>query len=193
MVSEEQHKLLSVERRNRFKAAVGGPDSPAGDGVDMRVKVQVVSVALNGDDDARQGGRVGGDFLKHLLEGLPGGFAEQAEFPGVVSEDGAQKLWDGEDELGVAGLFEDVSVEPLGEKQDALLLARGTKEAAFAGISEDGLIAAAVAAKARKTSMQISTFQILAHQLADDGAPAAVFLLIPIVVDALELLVIVFD
>jgi len=104
MVSEEQHKLLSVERRNRFKAAVGGPDSPAGDGVDMRVKVQVVSVALNGDDDARQGGRVGGDFLKHLLEGLPGGFAEQAEFPGVVSEDGAHKLWDGEDELGVADL-----------------------------------------------------------------------------------------
>ena len=111
----------------------------------------------------------------------------------MVFEDGAQKLGDGENELSAADLFEDVSIEPLGEKQDALLLARGTKEAAFAGISEDGLIAAAVAAKARKTSMQISTFQILAHHLADDGAPAAVFLLIPIVVDALELLVIVFD
>ena len=48
------------------------------------MKVKVISVALNGDDDARQGGRVGGDFLKHLLEGLPGGFAEQAEFLGVV-------------------------------------------------------------------------------------------------------------
>jgi hypothetical protein len=69
----------------------------------------------------------GGDFLKHLLEGLPCGFAEKAEFPGVVSEDGAQKLWDGEDELGVADLFEDVSVKPLGEKQGALLLARGGK------------------------------------------------------------------
>jgi len=193
MVAEEQHELLSVERRNRFKAAVGGPDSPAGDGVDMGMKVKVISVALNGDDDARQGGRVGGDFLKHLLEGLPGGFAEQAEFLGVVSEDGAQKLWHGEDELGVADLFEDVSVEPLGEKQDALLLARGAKEAAFAGVGEDGLIAAAVAAKTRKTSMQISTFQILAHHLADDGTPTAILLLIPIVVNALELFEIVFD
>jgi hypothetical protein len=70
----------------------------AGDGVDMGMKVKVISVALNGNDGARQGGRVGSDFLKHLLEGLPGGFAEQAEFLRVVSEDGAQKLWDGEDE-----------------------------------------------------------------------------------------------
>ena len=77
MVSEEQHKLLSVERRNRFKAAVGGPDSPAGNSVDTGMKVKVISVALNGDDDARQGGRVGGDFPKYLLEGLPGGFAER--------------------------------------------------------------------------------------------------------------------
>jgi|WetSurMetagenome_2_1015567.scaffolds.fasta_scaffold108678_4 hypothetical protein len=120
MVAEEQHTLLCVERRNGFKTAVGGPDSSAGDGVDIGMKVKAVSVALNGDDDARQGGRVGGDFLKHLLEGLPGGFAEQAEFLGVILEDGAKKLWDGENELGVADLFEDVSVQPLGEKQDPL-------------------------------------------------------------------------
>jgi hypothetical protein len=30
MVAEEQHELLSIERGNRFKAAVGGPDSSAG-------------------------------------------------------------------------------------------------------------------------------------------------------------------
>jgi hypothetical protein len=34
-VAEQQHELLSVERWNRFKAAVGGPDSAACDGVDM--------------------------------------------------------------------------------------------------------------------------------------------------------------
>jgi hypothetical protein len=57
----------------------------------------------------------------------------------VVFEDGAQKLGDGENELGVADLLENVSVEPLGEKQDALLLARGAKQAAFAGIGTSGL------------------------------------------------------
>ena len=33
----------------------------------------------------------------------------------MVFEDGAQKLGDGENELSVADLFEDVSIEPLGE------------------------------------------------------------------------------
>lgn len=88
------------------------------------MEIQAVPVARDRQDNAGQGGRVGGDLLKHLLEGLPCGFAEEAEFPGAVSEDWAQKFWDGEDELGVTDLFEDVSVEPLGEKQDALLLAR---------------------------------------------------------------------
>ena len=60
-----------VQRRNRFKAAVGGSDSPAGDGVDVRMEIQAVSVALNGEDDARQGGRIGGNLLEHLLERLP--------------------------------------------------------------------------------------------------------------------------
>jgi hypothetical protein len=55
------------------------------------------------------------------------------------------------------------------------------------------LIAATVARETRETSMQISTFQKLAHHFADDGAPAAVLLLISVVVDALELLKIVFD
>jgi hypothetical protein len=40
--------------------------------------------------------------------------------------------------------------------------------------------------------MKVSTFQILAHHLADDGAPGAVLLLVAVVIDALELLVIVF-
>jgi hypothetical protein len=75
----------------------------------------------------------------------------------------------------VTDLFEDVSIERLGEKQDALLLARGAKQAAFAGVGQDGLIAAATAAETRETSVQISTFQIFAHDLADDRAPAAVF------------------
>ena len=72
-------------------------------------------------------------------------------------------------------------------------MARGAKQAAFAGIGQDGLIAAAVAANARETSMQIATFEILAHHLADDGTPAAVLLLITVVVDPLELFEIVFD
>jgi hypothetical protein len=40
--------------------------------------------------------------------------------------------------------------------------------------------------------MKVSTLQILAHHLADDGAPEAVLLLVTVVIDALELLVIVF-
>jgi hypothetical protein len=90
----------------------------------MGMEIKAVSIILDREDDARHGGWVGGDFLEHLLERLLGQFAEQPKFFGVVFENGAQKLGDGEDELGVADLFEDVRVvEPLGEKQDALLLA----------------------------------------------------------------------
>ena len=32
------------------------------------MEIQAVSVALNGEDDARQGGRIGGNLLEHLLE-----------------------------------------------------------------------------------------------------------------------------
>jgi hypothetical protein len=87
----------------------------------------------------------------------------------------------------VADLFENMSVEPLGKKQDAFLLAGWTKQPAFAGIGQDGLIAASIAAETCKPSVQVSAIQILAHDLADDGAPAAVLLLIPLIVDALEL------
>jgi hypothetical protein len=54
-------------------------------------------------------------------------------------------------------------------------------------------LATAVAANAGEASMQIAAFEKLAHHLADDGAPAAVLLLIPVIVDPLELLEIVFD
>ena len=100
----------------------------------------------------------------------------------------AQELGDGEDVLGVTDRLQDVRVEPFGEEQDALLVARGTKKPAFTGICEDRLVAAAPAAKTRETSMKVSTFQILAHHLADDGAPGAVLLLVTVVIDALELL-----
>jgi hypothetical protein len=66
--------------------------------------------------------------LEHFPERLPGRLAEQAEIAAVVFENGAQELGDGEDVLGVADLLQDVRIEPLGEKQDALLLARGTEE-----------------------------------------------------------------
>ena len=62
-------------------------------------------------------------LLEHLPERLPGRFAEQAKFPAVVFENGAQELGDGEDVLDMADLLQDVRVEPLREKQDALLLA----------------------------------------------------------------------
>jgi hypothetical protein len=41
--------------------------------------------------------------------------------------------------------------------------------------------------------VKVSTFQILAHHLADDGAPGAVLLLVALFIDAFELLVIVLD
>jgi hypothetical protein len=41
----------------------------------------------------------------------------------VVLENGAQELGDGENILVMADFLEEVNVEPLGEKQDALLLA----------------------------------------------------------------------
>ncbi len=156
---------MSVQRRDRFKTAVAGPDAAACDRVDMGVKIQAVSITLNRDDGARPGGWVGGDLVEHLHESLPGRLSEQAEFLRVVFEDGAEELWDREDELGVADLFEDANVEQLGEEQDALLLARGSEQPAFAGIGEDGLIAAAVAAEGGEPSVQVSTFQILAQDL----------------------------
>ena len=83
----------------------------------------MVAVALNGNDDAREGGGIRGNLLEHLPERLPGRLAEQAEVLGVVFENGAQEPGDGEGELCVADLLQDVRVEPPGEKQDPLLLA----------------------------------------------------------------------
>jgi hypothetical protein len=56
------------------------------------------------------------------------------EFLSVIFENGTQQLGNREDELGRTNLFEDMGIEPLGEKQDALLLARGIKKPAFTGI-----------------------------------------------------------
>jgi hypothetical protein len=137
----------------------------------MGMEIEAVAVALNGDDDAREGCRIRGDLLEHLPEGLPDRLAEQAEVAAVELENGAQELGNGEDELGVADLLEDVAVEPLGEKQDAFLLACGTEESAFTGIRKDRLVAAAAATKTREASVKVSTFQMLVHHLADDGAP----------------------
>jgi hypothetical protein len=103
----------------------------------MRMEIEAVAVALNGNDGTREGCRVRGALLGHLPEGLPGRRAEKAEVPGVVFENGAQELGDGEDVLSVADLLEDVAVEPLGEKQDAFLVACGTEEPAFTGICKD--------------------------------------------------------
>jgi len=85
--------------------------------------IEPAAVTLDCNDDAGEGRGMGGNLLEHLPERLPGRLAEQAEIPAVVFENGAQELGDGEDVLGVADLLRDVCIEPLGEKQDALLLA----------------------------------------------------------------------
>ena len=123
MVAEQEHELLAIQSGNRFKAAVGGPDAAACESMDVGVEIEAVAVTLDRDDHAGEGRGIGGHLLEHLLERLPGRLAQQAEIPGVVFENGAQQLGDGEDVLGVADLLQDVPVEPLGEKQDALLLA----------------------------------------------------------------------
>ena len=78
--------MLSVQRRDSLKTAVGGPDAAAGDGVDMGVKIQAVSVTLDREDDARERGWMRGNFPEHLLERLPRRLAEQAEIVGVTIE-----------------------------------------------------------------------------------------------------------
>ena len=55
------------------------------------------------------------------------------------------------------------------------------------------MIAAVITGNAREAAMQMATLEKFANHLADDGAPAAVLFLIPVVIDALELLEIVFD
>ena len=97
MVAEQQHELDSIQRGDRFKAAVGRPDSLAGESMDVRMVVEPVAVTLDCDDHAGDGRGIGGNLLEHLLERLPGRLAEQAKIPGVVFENGAQELGDGED------------------------------------------------------------------------------------------------
>jgi len=58
----------------------------------MRLEMQAAAVTPDGEGDAERGGRIGDDFLEHLLEGLPGRSAEQAEVPGVELDDGTQEL-----------------------------------------------------------------------------------------------------
>ena len=56
LVAEQQHEPAAVEGRDRFKAAVGGPDSTACDGMDVRMQIEAIAVALHREDDARDGG-----------------------------------------------------------------------------------------------------------------------------------------
>jgi len=41
-------------------------------------EIEAISVTPDGEDDTGEGGGIGGNFLEHLLEGLPGRLAEQA-------------------------------------------------------------------------------------------------------------------
>jgi len=56
MVAEQQHELAAVERGDRFKAAVGGPNSAACDGMNVRMEIEAVAVALHREDDTGKGG-----------------------------------------------------------------------------------------------------------------------------------------
>jgi hypothetical protein len=42
MVTEQQHELEAVDSWDRFKVTVGGPNTPAGDGVDMRMSCEAL-------------------------------------------------------------------------------------------------------------------------------------------------------
>jgi len=72
MVVEQQHVLTAIQGRNRFKAAFGGPYSPARDDMDVRVQIQAVAATLRRDDDARDRGWIRGNLLEHLSQRLPG-------------------------------------------------------------------------------------------------------------------------
>jgi hypothetical protein len=115
--------MESIQGGDGFKAAEGRPDSLAGKSMDVRMEIEAVAVTLDCDDDAGDGRGIGGNLLGHLPERLPSRRTEQAEIAAVEFENGAQELGDGEGLLGMATLFQDVCIEPLGEKQDALLLA----------------------------------------------------------------------
>jgi len=115
--------MESIQGGDGFKAAEGRADSPAGKSMDVRMEIEAVAVILDCDDAAGEGRGIGGNPLEHLPERLPGRRAEQAEIAAVEFENGAQELGDGEGLLGMAALFQDVRIEPLGEKQNALLLA----------------------------------------------------------------------
>jgi hypothetical protein len=75
------------------------PHSPArwrissrGNGVPVRLEMGAAAGTPDGEGDAERGGRIGDDLLEHLLEGLPGRSAEQAEVPGVELDDGTPEL-----------------------------------------------------------------------------------------------------
>ena len=191
IVPKQQHELAGIDGGNRFKAAVGGPHSTARNGVDVRVNIQPISVALDGNHDTGEGRRIAGNPLEHLPQGLPGGLAKDAEQAAVVFKDSAQKLGDGEDILGVADLLKDVSIEPLGKEQDTFLVACRTEAPAFTRVSENRLVVAAAASKTGEATMKVTAFKVFTQNLADDPAPGAILLLVALVVEALELLVIV--
>ena len=73
------------------------------------MEIEAVAVALNGNDDAREGRSVRGNLLEHLPEGLPSRRAQKAKVLRVVFEDGAQELGNGEDIVGVADSLEDAA------------------------------------------------------------------------------------
>ena len=60
VVAEKEHEPESIQPGDRFKTAVGGPDSAASDGMDVRMEIEAVAVTLDCDDDAGKGRAIGG-------------------------------------------------------------------------------------------------------------------------------------
>ncbi len=86
-----------------------------------------------------------------LEHGLPGETREVAEQPAVETEEQAQALGDGEDELAVGHWLAHVARDVASEHEGPLLVTAGTERPSPAGEGDEELVAAAGCQRAAKT------------------------------------------
>ena len=191
----EQAEHGAAEGLAEGGAVVGGPAGPAHEGA-------VGSEAAVGDDEMEMGMPVGqravgletGDDPDPEV-GLPRGGAdargddagrqprEIAEEGPAVEAVGPEPLGDREDHLAVRDGGEERLVQPEGPAGQPLGVAAGAEVAALAGEGEQVLVGAGVAADAGEAVLQDAAGEKPVDHRGDDGAPRAVGMGEPLVVD----------
>lgn len=110
-------------------------------------------------------------------EGLDGRLAELAQKPALILEEDAQHPGDGEDDLAVRHIQEELLPHPLAPFLKAFGMTGGAKSAAAAGKVKEPFLATIRTPDAGKTTLRIAAVEIALYHFLDDRSKIPVLLL----------------